>query len=92
MKKFLLSAHIGLSVLLLTACGGGSKTSSAFISEDIIPMKYAENLMLVKGEGYTEARLRNPWDTTKLLRNYILVEKANRCRTIYPKVLLSARH
>ena len=75
MKKFLLSAHIGLSVLLLAACGGGSKTSSAFISEDIIPMKYAENLMLVKGEGYTEARLRNPWDTIKILRTYILVEK-----------------
>ena len=38
-------------------------------------MKYAENLTLVKGEGYTEARLRNPWDTTALLHTYILVEK-----------------
>ena len=75
MKKFLLSAHIGLLVLLLAACGGGSKTSSALSQEEIIPLKYAENLTLVKGEGYTEARLRNPWDTTKVLHTYILVEK-----------------
>ena len=75
MKKFLLSAHIGFIVLLLSACGGGGKTSSALGQEEIIPLKYAENLTLVKGEGYTEARLRNPWDTTKVLHTYILVEK-----------------
>ena len=75
MKKLLLSAHIGLIVLFLYACGGGSKTSSAFTSEEVIPLKYAENLTLVKGKDYTEARLRNPWDTTKILRTYILVEK-----------------
>ena len=62
-------------VLLLTACGGGGKTSSALGQEEIIPLKYAENLTLIKGEGYTEARLRNPWDTTRTLRTYILVEK-----------------
>ena len=75
MKKILLSAHIVTIVLLLAACGGGSKTSSASLQGDTIPLKYAENLTLVKGEGYTEARLRNPWDTTALLHTYILVEK-----------------
>ena len=75
MKKLLLSAHIGILVLLLTACSEGGKTSSAFTEAEIIPMKYAENLTLIKGEGYTEAHLRNPWDTTKILRTYILVEK-----------------
>ena len=38
-------------------------------------MKYAENLTLVKGNGYIEARLRNPWDTTAILQNYILIDK-----------------
>ena len=75
MKKILLSAHIVTIVLLLAACGGGSKTSSASLQSDTIPLKYAEDLTLVKGEGYTEARLRNPWDTTALLHTYILVEK-----------------
>ena len=61
-------------VLLLSACSGGSKTSSAFKGE-ILPLKYAENLTLIQGDGYTEARLRNPWDTTSILRTYILVDK-----------------
>ena len=74
MKKYLLSAHIVTIVLLLSSCGGGSKTSSAFEGE-VLPLKYAENLTLIQGEGYTEARLRNPWDTTSILRTYILVDK-----------------
>ena len=74
MKKFILSAHIVTMLLLLSACGGGSKTSSAFKGE-ILPLKYAENLTLIQGEGYTEAVLRNPWDTTSILRTYILVDK-----------------
>ena len=76
MKKLLLSAHIGIIVLLLIACDGGSKTSSAF-HEEIIPLKYAENLVLAKGEGYTKAILRNPWDTTQVLHTYVLVDKDN---------------
>ena len=74
MKKFILSAHIVTIVLLLSACGGGSKTSSAFEGK-VLPLKYAENLTLIQGEGYTEAVLRNPWDTTSILRTYILVDK-----------------
>ena len=62
-------------VLLLSACGGGGKTSSVLSQEEIIPLKYAENLTLIKGNGYTEARLRNPWDTTAILQNYILIDK-----------------
>ena len=75
MKRLLLSAKIVTLVLLLSACGGKGKTSVVHTEGEIIPLKYAENLMLIKGEGYTEARLRNPWDTTALLRTYILVEK-----------------
>ena len=74
MKKLRLSAQIVTLVLLLSACGGGNKKASAQYGE-IIPMKYAENLKLIKGDGYTEAQLRNPWDTTSMLRTYILIHK-----------------
>ena len=74
MKKKLLSALIVTIVLLLSACGGGSKTSSA-INGEMIPLKYAENLKLMRGDGYTEAVFRNPWDTTSILHTYILVDK-----------------
>ena len=73
MKNFYYLSIVTI-ILLLSACGGGSKTSSAFEGE-ILPLKYAENLTLIQGEGYIEARLRNPWDTTALLRTYILVDK-----------------
>ena len=75
MKRLLLSANIGLIILLLTACVGGSKTSSVSLNEEIIPLKYAENLLMMKGEGYTRVQLRNPWDTTSVLSTYILVDK-----------------
>lgn len=75
MKNLLLSAFIGLWVLLLSACSGGGKASSASMEGKLIPLKYATNLILSQGEGYIEARLRNPWDTTQTLRTYLLVDK-----------------
>ena len=74
MKKFLFFTQIATLVVLLSACGGKNKVSSA-INGEIIPMRYAENLTLIKGEGYTEARLRNPWDTTAILHTYLLIDK-----------------
>ena len=75
MKKFLLSVHIITLILLLSACGGRSKISSAYSQGEKLPLKYAENLTLIKGDGYIEARLRNPWDTTALLQTYLLIDR-----------------
>ena len=75
MKKLLLSAQISIICLLLPACGGGSKGASASLNEELIPMKHAENILMMKGEGYTRVQLRNPWDTTSVLNTYILVDK-----------------
>ncbi|MEY8588938.1 ABC transporter substrate-binding protein [Phocaeicola sartorii] len=62
-------------LILLSACGGRSKTSSVFTTEKEIPLRYAENLNLSTTEDYTIARLRNPWDTTKILHTYLLADK-----------------
>lgn len=62
-------------LILLSACGGRSKTSSVFTTEKEIPLRYAENLNLFTTEDYTIARLRNPWDTTKILHTYLLADK-----------------
>lgn len=69
------SLSIVLLVLLLTACGGKGKSVSCAASGDTIRLQYAENLTLLKGQDYTVATLRNPWDTTQVLRTYILVDK-----------------
>ena len=64
-----------LSVLLFSSCGGKSKTASVIEAEKAIPLRYAENLSLSATEDYTIARLRNPWDTTRILHTYVLVDK-----------------
>ena len=75
MKQFSLFIHLMLSVLLFSACGGKSKTASVIEAEEAIPLRYAENLNLSATEDYTIARLRNPWDTTRILHTYVLVDK-----------------
>ena len=75
MKQYFLFIYLFISVLLLSACGGGGKTSSVFSTEQEIPLRYAENLTLAEAENYTVARLRNPWDTAKTLHTYLLVDK-----------------
>lgn len=62
-------------LILLSACGGRSKTSSVPTTEKAISLRYAENLTLSTTEDYTIARLRNPWDTTKILHTYLLADK-----------------
>lgn len=62
-------------LILLSACSGRSKTSVATTTEKEIPLHYAENLSLADAGEYTVARLRNPWDTTKILHTYLLIDK-----------------
>lgn len=75
MKQILLSAHIVIMVLLLSACGGRSKTSSIQEGGDTLKMKYATNLSVVKFSDYTLVAVRNPWDTLKTLHTYLLTDK-----------------
>ena len=72
MKQVILFTFL---LALLSACGGRSKSSSVIEAEETIPLRYAENLSLSATEDYTIARLRNPWDTTRILHTYVLVDK-----------------
>lgn len=79
------------ALLLLSACSGGSNKASCLLSggntqadntqacsaqADTLPLRYAENLSIIDYAGYSLVRLRNPWDTAKLLHTYILVDKS----------------
>ena len=77
-KSFLLSANIVTLVLLLSACGGGSRTSShSETPVDTVKFRYAENIRIQKFKNYTKVELRNPWDTLKTLHTYILTDRNN---------------
>lgn len=73
MRLYSLSICLGLLTLLLTACGGGNKAMHADLVGDTIPFRYAENLTMVRYDGYTVATLRNPWDTLRNLHTYVMV-------------------
>ncbi len=62
MKKILLSAYIVTWVLLLSACGGGSKTSSLQAEGDTIRMKYSSLLQISGIARNTAFDLLKEWN------------------------------
>ena len=75
MTQFYFFLTFWVTVLLLSACGGKSSTASGSAQGDTIPLHYSSNLSLIDYEDCIVAQLRNPWDTTKILHTYVLVDK-----------------
>ena len=76
MVKKLLSVNIVIIILLLFGCSGRSKIAFSTAGQREIPFSYAENIKIYKNKDYTIAQLRNPWDTTKVLHTYVLVDNS----------------
>ena len=75
MKQIYFFLTFWVTVLLLSACSGKNSTASGSAQGDTIPLHYSANLSLIDYEDYIVAQLRNPWDTTKILHTYVLVDK-----------------
>lgn len=75
MRRIYLFTNLFFLILLISACGGKSKTAPVSAQGDTIALHYADNLSLIHYKEYTLAQLKNPWDTTKMLHTYILVDK-----------------
>lgn len=69
MKKTL---TILLAALMLCSCGGRDRFDPAGFGAGV---EYARNLSIEKSEGYTLVRVRNPWDTTLLRAQYVLIDR-----------------
>lgn len=67
-RYFIFAVALGL----MTSCG---QTQRGNEGGDTIQMNYAQNLKMVKHDGYTMVELRNPWDKKKVLHRYALIEK-----------------
>ncbi len=73
---FLALSAIVVCLTLLAGCKGGHRTFNAAEGEGrAIEMKYAENLKIEEASDYTLVTIRNPWDTTKTLQRYLLVDR-----------------
>ena len=66
-----------LFLLLLLLCVG-CKTKDRSQSDKsgaTVAMRYAEQIQIDSCDGYWSVRVRNPWDSAKILHTYILVEQ-----------------
>lgn len=62
--------------LFLFACGGKQgKKAEAGAVPSLDSLHYATGFTVKGGEGYTIAEVINPWDSTKVLQRYILVNR-----------------
>lgn len=64
---------LALVSVTLAGCGGGSVSTPVEVIGDTIPMTYARRLVMTEGDGWTKVSIINPWDTTRMLQEYVLV-------------------
>ena len=69
---------IYILILLLILCGCNQPNKNKQETSDIAttnPVTEAKWFTIEQGDGYTCVDVRNPWDSTKILHRYILVER-----------------
>lgn len=70
------SSNVLFLLLLLLCVGCKTKDrSQSDKSGATVAMRYAEQIQIDSCDGYWSVRVRNPWDTAKILHTYILVEQ-----------------
>ena len=65
---------LGLLVVF-ASCGGNRKTFVSTDEGDTLTMKYAQRIIIVEHEDYTEVTLKHPWQEGQLLHRYYLVDR-----------------
>lgn len=68
------SLLLTVATILFAACGGQGVATS-FVDGDTLTLRYASNLTYVRYDSFCIASLRNPWDTTRTLHTYVLVDR-----------------
>ncbi len=69
--------YIIISIVFATICVGCKNNNTAShtsLPEEVIEVKYAQGFRAYQGNGYQRYEIINPWDTTRLLRCYILID------------------
>ena len=74
-----------LSILCLTlSCSvGQSSREGTPVSADSI--RYAEGFTVERFENYTQVEVKNPWDSTRLLQRYLLIDREKQLPANLPK-------
>ena len=72
MKKYLL-LFVSFLVCIFSSCNSG-KTDRCAIGGDTLHFKYARNIEVVKYDGYSVVKLKDPWKPSHTLHTYVLSE------------------
>lgn len=64
-----------VSVVLLVSCRGAHDATGEAVGE-VCRTEYATCFEITHGDGYTLAEVRDPWDTTRTLHRYVLVDRS----------------
>lgn len=75
MKKTGVNTIVVLCILLLCACSSGNRTKAGAEGGKVEKNLYAKGFGITRFKDYSTVSIADPWDTTKILQNYILVEK-----------------
>ncbi|MDH6309098.1 iron complex transport system substrate-binding protein [Dysgonomonas sp. PFB1-18] len=75
MKQLYLTLFSIFLTLFLAGCGNSKPAGEGVLSGEEYQVHYAKGFKVKKYTGYTEVAVINPWDTTKLLQKYILVDR-----------------
>jgi ABC-type Fe3+-hydroxamate transport system, periplasmic component len=70
--------------LLLLSCGGKQEKAIADVGS-LDSIRYATGFTVTAREGYTIAEVVNPWDSTKVLQRYILLNREQAMPSALPK-------
>lgn len=75
--RTLYNIFVFLCVAVLSGACSGNTASHTSQAEggDTLELRYARLLRMREYPGYTVAEIKNPWDTTRLLATYLLVER-----------------
>lgn len=65
---------IGIALAICMSCKGKHHTAGK-ATKAAQQMEYAEQITIDSCENHIVVRVRNPWDTTKILHTYVLVER-----------------
>lgn len=57
---------------IFVSCGGAGNSASDSYA-DTLSLSHAKYLSIIDHDGFTEARIFNPWDSSRILHSYILI-------------------
>jgi iron complex transport system substrate-binding protein len=75
--KRVLFLFLYVSASLIAACSGGNGGSASEPEGEVEQNLYAKGFEIAHFNGFSTISVTDPWDTTKILQKYILVEQGN---------------